>query len=281
FDFFDHRSPTNGNAEYVNKDVAMGENLTYINRKGQAVVRVDRTTHLAPGQMRKSVRLQSKKHYGNSLIAIDLETMPHGQSVWPAFWTLSAARPWPYGGEIDIVEGVNEDGNQMTLHTSAGCRLDDSARFRKLFTGRVLQTNCDVFATGNTGCGVKDEDPKSYGHEFNINGGGVFATLTDPSGIRIWRFARDSVPADLTDPNATPNPDAWPAPKAFWSADGCTREFIDQKQQMILNIEIGGDWASQVFNVPGVSLEQFVANPENYKWARFTVNWIRVYQHAS
>ena len=54
---------------------------------------------------RNSIRIRSKAAYADSLIVLDLAHMPEGCATWPAFWTLSAAGPWPHGGEIDILEG--------------------------------------------------------------------------------------------------------------------------------------------------------------------------------
>lgn len=60
---------------------------------------------------------------------------------------------WPNKGEIDIIEGVNKgDTNQMTLHTNSGCRMSGQSQ-----TGRTVQANCDVAATGNSGCGESSD----------------------------------------------------------------------------------------------------------------------------
>jgi hypothetical protein len=56
---------------------------------------------------RDSVRITSHKAYDESLIVLDLDHMPEGCATWPAFWTLSQAGPWPYGGEVDIIEGLS------------------------------------------------------------------------------------------------------------------------------------------------------------------------------
>ncbi|KAK6974279.1 hypothetical protein R3P38DRAFT_3239573 [Favolaschia claudopus] len=65
-------------------------------KKGLAYVQKDSTTVLAV----------------NNILA-----MPHGPSVWPAYWTVGPN--WPNSAEIDIIEGVGDSTtNQMTLYTS-------------------------------------------------------------------------------------------------------------------------------------------------------------------
>ena len=60
----------------------------------------------------------------------------------------------------------------MTLHTDAGCTLDAAAAMTVDAVGTVLSTTCDAAVDGNAGCGVADPDPASYGHDFNVDGGG-------------------------------------------------------------------------------------------------------------
>ena len=48
--------------------------------------------------------------------------------------------------------------------------------------------SCNVYANGNTGCGVQDPSPASYGPGFAAAGGGVSAMHWDATGISIWSF---------------------------------------------------------------------------------------------
>jgi hypothetical protein len=49
------------------------------------------------------------------------------QRTWPAVWEVGDN--WPYGGEVDIVEGVNDQApNRATLHTGPGCTMPSSGR---------------------------------------------------------------------------------------------------------------------------------------------------------
>lgn len=58
---------------------------------------------------------------------------------------------------------------------------------RNTFVGKVLGDNCDANLNYNAGCGIKDEDERSYGFGLATVGGGVFATLWDDNGIKICR----------------------------------------------------------------------------------------------
>lgn len=47
-------------------------------------------------------------------------THPHASRTWPAVWEVDPLN-WPFGGELDIVEGANDEGtNAATLHTGPG-----------------------------------------------------------------------------------------------------------------------------------------------------------------
>ncbi len=49
-----------------------------------------------------SVRIQTKKTYNSGLFVADFFSMPHGCSVWPAYWTVGDGN-WPDTGEVDII----------------------------------------------------------------------------------------------------------------------------------------------------------------------------------
>jgi hypothetical protein len=121
---------------------------------------------------------------------------------------------WPNNGEIDIIEGVNtQSNNQMTLHTSDGCSINNSG-----FSGSLETSNCYVEASGqstNAGCGILSSSSQSYGDGFNQANGGVYATEWTSSGINIWFFSRSSIPSDITSGN--PNPSGWGTPAAAFS----------------------------------------------------------------
>lgn len=122
---------------------------------------------------------------------------------------------WPVGGEIDMVEQAGfYDGqvNEMTLHTSPGCTLTTPMQA----TGNVKRTQCD---SNVNGCMVEDTSTNSWGPGLGSSGGSVWATLYDITGVSIWRFARNAIPADITSKN--PNPSGWGQPMGRWDACKC------------------------------------------------------------
>lgn len=115
--------PTHGRVNYVDQTTSINANLTYgaycipkdlhallnVTLSATAdkfIMRVDSTNYVPPSARgRSSVRIISNAAYGDSITLLDLSHMPEGCGTWPAFWSLSAAGPWPRGGEIDIIEG--------------------------------------------------------------------------------------------------------------------------------------------------------------------------------
>jgi hypothetical protein len=153
---------------------------------------------------------------------------------------------WPNKGEIDILEGVNEQAtNAITLHTNAGCSVGDTSAFN----GKVKTKNCDVKASGqdeNAGCGVEQSDPKSYGAGLNNNGGGVFATEWTSDFIQVFWWPKGSVPKDAL--GDAPNPSGWGKPAAKWAKSGCDIDSHFKNQQLVFDTTFCGDWAGNTWS---------------------------------
>ncbi|KAG5647859.1 hypothetical protein DXG03_007783 [Asterophora parasitica] len=289
--FFDEDDPTHGMVNYQNVEAAKSKGLAVV-KHGQLILSVDDTTQLPPKMKRDSVRISTKKTYNGGLFIADFAAMPVGCSVWPAWW--SVGPNWPQGGEIDILEGVhNQETNQYTLHTGAGCSLDSSVKA----TGRVLGTTCASSGKDNTGCAFMDTDTRSYGRGFNGVGGGVFAHLWDSAGIKIWHFARNEIPQDIQDGH--PTPAAWPSPAASFATSACDVRKHFHDHALTIDTTLCGDWAGATYKsagCPGTCAEA-VADPKNFVGeslvfqlcgenqakkntaeAKWKINYISVYQ---
>ncbi|KAK3717030.1 hypothetical protein LTR37_006085 [Vermiconidia calcicola] len=242
FNYFTGYDATAGFVHYVPRETAMSEqyNLTYAGADS-AILRVD-TSETDASTGRFSVRIESKKQYNSGLFVFDILNTPYGCSTWPALW-LTDQSNWPEHGEIDVVEAVNQanNGNQMTLHTSRGCKMD----VKRKETGSSLTKNCWNETEGNAGCGVQGKQD-TYGQSFNANGGGIYAMAWRHAGIRIWFFGRSNIPsdipADLTNTSA-PNPDGWGKPLADFPNTHCDIGNHFKNQSIIANIDLCGTWA--------------------------------------
>jgi hypothetical protein len=287
WDFFTDPDPTHGNVIYESRENA--QDLAYVQPDGTAVLKVDNVTSVAPGGNRRSVRITSKATYNGALVIADFWRFAHGPTVWPAFWAVGPG--WPNGGEIDIVEFVNEyTTNQNTLHTGTNGVCMSSSSVGPLyksangttsqsFTGNLISTQCLSSGSNNAGCAFTDGEG-SAGHPFNVAAGGVFATLWDDTQISIWRFQRDQIPQDIQDGN--PDPGSWGTPVALWSNDSCNIAASFKDLSLVINITLCGDWAGADFNNGnyGGTCADAVANNTNYQWAQINVNYISVYQPA-
>ncbi|GAA6036452.1 hypothetical protein JCM8097_003514 [Rhodosporidiobolus ruineniae] len=290
-DFFDgwsfygtYDNLTNGDVDYVS--ASNRKDLAYINGAGNAIVKVDNTTAVIYPNKRRSVRIETKETYPiGSLWVYDMLHLPYGCSVWPSAW--SSAPNWPQGGEIDTFEGVNQQQvNRMALHTADGCSVSNSTT-SAAYTGELEFGNCYVYSSANSGCGITERNENSYGESFATNGGGVWVTELAKDGVRIWFFPRASVPDDISNSSAVPDPSSWPSPSAFYPSSSCEISNFFAPQHLVLTITLCGDWAgnTNVLNQTGCALTtdmcytSYVLTSSNYDNAYFEIPSIRVYHN--
>ncbi|MCJ1435900.1 hypothetical protein MMC27_005276 [Xylographa pallens] len=280
FNFQTETDPTGGYVNYLDQPTAQSDGLINTNN-GLVYIGVD-STNVASGRGRNSVRLESKKAYNHALVVLDLAHMPAGCGTWPAFWTFGPG--WPNGGEIDIVEGVNDQAtNSMTLHTSDGCSANSPA---SAFTGQQNTYNCYVKAANqseNEGCGFSTTASNSYGTGFNNNGGGVYAMEWTSNYIQIFFWPGGSAPSDAL--GDTPNPSGWGRPAAIFQGD-CDIDQYFMDQQITFDMTFCGSWAGAAWGgncaaQNGNSCNAFVQNtPSAFKETYWSVNSLRVYQNS-
>ncbi|KAF1360492.1 hypothetical protein EJ07DRAFT_115288 [Lizonia empirigonia] len=278
FDFFTAADPTNGFVKYVDEATARQTNLINASTTVPVEWGVDSTNETPEG--RPSLRLVSKKKYNAGLVVMDVAHMPTGCGTWPAFWMVGP--DWPTGGEIDILEGVNEQtNNDMTLHTAPDCKIGPDTG---IFAGDVITPNCDVNAfnqSKNSGCSIESPSTNSYGVGLNAIGGGVYATQWTAEAISVYYFPRGSIPADVL--GDAPNPDGWGLPAAKFTG-GCDIKNMFKEQQIVFNTAFCGDWAGAVWESgscakKAATCDEYVQNnPEAFKDAYWTINALKVYQ---
>ncbi|KAI9933079.1 hypothetical protein ASPWEDRAFT_42832 [Aspergillus wentii DTO 134E9] len=278
FDYFSSEDPTNGFVHYVDRQTAQNLNLTYAS-DSSVVLKVD-TSEKNASTGRRSVRIESKHNYDTGLFIFDILHTPYGCGTWPALW-LTDGYNWPKNGEIDILEANNRgtEGNAVTLHSTPGCNM----KVRRKQTGFAEFLTCDNSTNSNAGCGVQGA-PDTYGEELNDNHGGVYALELRLAGIRAWFFPRNSIPDDITNSSATPDPSTWGTALADFPNTNCDIPSHFNNQSIIANIDLCGQLGAQpqlyteLYNCPG-KCEDFVANhPQNFTQAYWEFKSFKVYQ---
>ena len=149
-------------------------------------------------------------------------------------------------GEIDVLENVNTlpnsltTYNQMTLHTSPSCSMSSIVRKQ---TGSTLTTSCVNTTNSNEGCGV-DAGAGTYGKNWNDNKGGILAVELRNEGIRMWQWARGSIPAGIQGTGgATPDPSTWGVATSDFPNTECDIGARFRNQSIVVNISLCGAWA--------------------------------------
>ncbi|KAI0051465.1 glycoside hydrolase family 16 protein [Auriscalpium vulgare] len=278
FSFQTIADPTNGRVNYVSQATAQSEGLATVSGS-HFILRADSSKTLsASGPGRDSFRIQSNNAYGTHVSVFNVQHMPQGCATWPAIWEV--APNWPNGGEVDILEGVNDQSpNQSTLHTSSGCTMPAS----RSETGTPLQLDCNVLVNSNAGCGVHINDANNYGPDFNNNGGGWYAMERTSSFVKVWFWARNdgSVPSDVMNGANSVNTDNWGTPDAYFPNTSCDIASHFQPSNIIINLTFCGDWAGSVYPSSGCPNDciTWVNNyPSSFSNAYFDFIWVKVYQ---
>ncbi|KAH8834913.1 glycoside hydrolase family 16 protein [Flagelloscypha sp. PMI_526] len=292
WDFYTDSDPTHGRVTFVPANAAFDSGLASVSNSS-IFMRVD--TEQTVSDTRQSVRITTRSQWSNGgLFMTDIQHMPTGCAVWPAWW--SNGPSWPDNGEIDILEGIHDaTHNQMTLHTTVGCTLPSTDPGTLGMTGTLVgTTDCAVANTANAGCGVRAPESNSYGKGFNNAGGGVYAMLWTSDGIEVHFFSRGSIPSDIK--NGSPTPESWPTPQARFPATQCDPFKIFKQQSFIFDTTLCGDWAGSAWNSAGSpgqeescasrtgfsSCEEYVRQRgDAFTEAFWEVNWVRIYKQKS
>ena len=199
----------------------------------------------------------------------------------PALWTTDPS-VWPANGEIDVAEAVNTatSGNQMTLHTTNGCSMS----VKREETGNVLKRNCYNGTDDNQGCGVQGPSD-TFGAALNSNDGGVYAMELRSAGIRVWFFARASIPITTGGPlTSSPDPTTWGTPMADFPSTNCDIGSHFKNQSIVANIDLCGQYAGQTqyytqkSGCPGSCTDFVATNATAFKNAYWEFRGFTVFQ---
>jgi len=286
FDFYQYfdweaiPDPTEGRVNYVDQATSIKQNLTFAS-DDTFILRTDFHNVLKPdGPGRNSVRIRSKKTFTTHVAIFDVRHMPQGCGTWPAIWETKESG-WPQGGEIDILEGVNDQGpNRATLHTSPGCQMPPQLlRFQ---TGEAIASNCDTTINGNAGCSVVFPTNQSYGPTLNDEGGGWFAIERTDTDISVWFWSRYSlfVPFEVKEGSNTVDPLTWGFPAAHFPNTFCDLASHFSEENIIINLTLCGGWAGSVYQdsgCPSTCIDHVNNNPASFKNAYFDFASIRTF----
>ncbi|GHJ89096.1 hypothetical protein NliqN6_5498 [Naganishia liquefaciens] len=284
--FFDGWTFATGYDNTTNGDVfwKSDSNVAYVDNAGRAILKVDNVTDVPYNEKRNSVKLYSKNYYRPGTVwVMDASHVPVGCSVWPALFTQGTK--WPEHGEIDIFEVVNnESANQYALHTTAGCTASPNATLGQ--SGTAGPTSCNQAENSGSGCTVRDGNRASAGEGFNANGGGVYVAAFETSGINIWFFSRDSIPAALGAAADNIDLTTLGTPSASYSGSTCDINRYFGSQQLTLDITLCGDFAGgptileqtcPALIAPQTCYTTYVLDSRNYDRAYFEINYLNVY----
>jgi len=302
-DSYSGNDPTHGSQSYIKKD---NENLITV-ENNKLFIRVGTSIPENSFQSRPAVRMAYKEWIQSGVVVLDLDHIPTGPGVWPSFWLNGQpdeGDSWSSHGEIDIIEGISSlnpdvpnadvnQGNTTTLHTQKyqnDSNGTDCLNQNGESCSAAYDNNIKTCGWNKTqicpykGCPVLfPADSKSFGKDFNANGGGTYACrLTEDGKVTVWFWPRgdSSLPSDLFD--ASPKVDAWTTSAPTNTIKfSCPKHF--QNMALLFNTAICGDWAGQQkyfdpsLNVcPCIPYSSAGANNKAYEEAYWSINKLAI-----
>eukprot|EP00192_Tetraselmis_astigmatica_P006347 CAMPEP_0117675266 /NCGR_PEP_ID=MMETSP0804-20121206/15509_1 /TAXON_ID=1074897 /ORGANISM="Tetraselmis astigmatica, Strain CCMP880" /LENGTH=510 /DNA_ID=CAMNT_0005484249 /DNA_START=233 /DNA_END=1766 /DNA_ORIENTATION=+ len=288
--FFTADDPTQGYVNFVSKEYASQNNLSYYDEAtGLFYLKTDDTNVVPEGARgRDSIRLHSDRNFTYGVFIAGVRHMPEGCGTWPAWWMMQD--PWPEYGEIDIIENINREGrNSLVGHTKGVCDVpapQDS--FQGVWKPAIfppLQPSTDcALDTNPQGC-AQHQPPGTASKPFNEQGGGVHALVWDEAGIRsyFWSYSCGGPPADVV--SNSPVPSTWGKPMARFdfNAGKCLADSF-RELYMVINLTYCGTWAGssgwlQCIFDKGFSCDGFVKNnPQAFEEAFWAWEYVKVFQ---
>jgi len=184
--------------------------------------------------------------------------VPWGCGVWPAFYTIGRGPTWPYGGEMDILEHVNDMGVFTSFHTGKDCQLDEQkvSRFTRMTDvnnesndGRLYDCKTKYCADcKNLGC-APNNMPLRGAKQWAEHPGVVMMERT-PEFVKIFYIPMHEFPDELN--TDQPIPEKWSeyiiSYYPFAASPSCPNpDDVMAEQEIVLSIAFCGDWASKVW----------------------------------
>jgi len=248
--------PTHGPTLYVNKSVALAEQLLSTGSDWATIRPGSVTTKVVNGvsqTVRKSIRLESSRAWTHFLLVLKYHQLPASCGLWPAFWTTCASKEcptWPAGGEIDILEYCDRNQNtKSSVHVGGNntCALSEAAidRCGKFTDMNGMENNCYTnYSQGKLGCAPNNWTPSPT--EL-ASAPGTIAMEWTADFIKVFHFGNEDEPAGLAENKPTPT--AWSRGLVAYYPLSASHETCPSyktmlgPQNVIINLAMCGDWA--------------------------------------
>mmetsp|Transcript_64615 Transcript_64615/g.199988 ORF Transcript_64615/g.199988 Transcript_64615/m.199988 type:complete len:568 (+) Transcript_64615:44-1747(+) len=249
----------NGASEYLNHPDAVADRVV----EAYETHAIIRTGPRGRRLKRKSVKIASHRTWKYGLMGMRFSHVPWGCGLWPAFWTHAPGFPWPEGGELDMLEYVNDIPSQTSFHTgmSNRCQLAGSV-INPPFCPVMPDMNgmnydCTTRYPLQLGCAVNKlplMSPYQWAHFPSV----ILVEWT-PRFMKVFVIPEREIPADIQ--ADAPRPNTWDHWLVAYYPFARSNEIfpstcpnpqdVMKPQQLVLQINFCGDWAGKVWPLSG------------------------------